>query len=252
MGGHSHWAGIKHKKALVDAKKGKIFTKLIREVTIAAKMGGGDIASNARLRKAVEDTKAVNMPADNVKRAIMKGTGQLPGTIYEEINYEGYGPGSTAVIVECTTDNKNRTFAEIRKIFSDKGGSIGTTGCVSYMFAKKGIILISKEATTEDELMNIALDAGAEDIKTQEEGFEVITAPDALDKVKTAIEAKGLKIESAELTMIPGNEVEINDVETATKLIHMIDALDAHDDTKNVYTNHIIPDEILAKIEDED
>ena len=176
MGGHSHWAGIKHKKALVDAKKGKVFTKLIREITIAAKIGGGDLASNARLRKAVDDAKAANMPADNVKRAIMKGTGQITGTIYEEITYEGYGPGSVAVIVECTTDNKNRTFAEIRKIFSDKGGSIGTTGCVSYMFSKKGVILISKESTNEETLMNIALEAGADDIITQEEGFEVIIA----------------------------------------------------------------------------
>lgn len=250
MGGHSHWAGIKHKKALVDAKKGKVFTKLIREITIAAKIGGGDLASNARLRKAVDDGKAANMPAENVKRAIMKGTGQLPGTIYEEITYEGYGPGSTAVIVECTTDNKNRTFAEIRKIFSDKGGSIGTTGCVSYMFSKKGIILISKEATTEEDLMNIALEAGAEDIKTEAEGFEVITAMENLDSVKTAIEAKGIKIESAELTMIPANDVAINDIDTATKLIHMIDALDEHDDTKNVYANHNIPDDILEKIEE--
>lgn len=250
MGGHSHWAGIKHKKALVDAKKGKVFTKLIREITIAAKIGGGDLSSNARLRKAVEDGKAANMPADNVKRAIMKGTGQLPGTIYEEITYEGYGPGSVAVIVECTTDNKNRTFAEIRKIFSDKGGSIGTTGCVSYMFAKKGIILINKEATTEETLMNVALEAGAEDIKTQEEGFEVVTAMENLDAVKTAIEAKGIKTESAEITMIPGNEVDVNDVETATKIVNMIEALDEHDDTKNVYTNHNIPDDILAKIEE--
>lgn len=250
MGGHSHWAGIKHKKALVDAKKGKVFTKLIREITIAAKIGGGDLASNARLRKAVDDGKAANMPADNVKRAIMKGTGQLPGAIYEEITYEGYGPGSVAVIVECTTDNKNRTFAEIRKIFSDKGGSIGTTGCVSYMFAKKGIILINKEATTEENLMNVALEAGAEDIKTQEEGFEVVTAMENLDTVKTAIEAKGIKTESAELTMIPGNEVDVNDLETATKIVKMIDALDDHDDVKNVYSNHNIADDILAKIEE--
>ncbi len=250
MGGHSHWAGIKHKKALVDAKKGKVFTKLIREITIAAKIGGGDLSSNARLRKAVDDGKAANMPADNVKRAIMKGTGQLPGAIYEEITYEGYGPGSVAVIVECTTDNKNRTFAEIRKIFSDKGGSIGTTGCVSYMFAKKGIILINKEATTEENLMNIALEAGAEDIKTQEEGFEVVTAMENLDTVKTAIEAKGIKTESAEITMIPGNEVDVNDLETATKIVKMIDALDDHDDVKNVYSNHNIADDILAKIEE--
>ena len=250
MGGHSHWAGIKHKKALVDAKKGKVFTKLIREITIAAKIGGGDLASNARLRKAVDDAKAANMPADNVKRAIMKGTGQIPGTIYEEITYEGYGPGSVAVIVECTTENKNRTFAEIRKIFSDKGGSIGTSGCVSYMFSKKGVILISKESTNEETLMNIALEAGADDIITQEEGFEVITSPENFEAVKSALEAKGIKLESAEISMVPSNEVEIKDEETAGKVLHMIEALDDHDDTKNVYANHYIAVDILAKIEE--
>ncbi len=249
MGGHSHWAGIKHKKALVDAKKGKVFTKLIREITIAAKIGGADLSSNARLRKAVEDAKAANMPADNVKRAIMKGTGQLPGTVYEEITYEGYGPGSAAVIVECTTDNKNRTFSEIRKIFSDKGGSIGTSGCVSYMFSKKGLILIDKDATTEEDLMNIALEAGAEDIKTEDDGFEVVTPMEAFETVKSAIEAKGITPVSAEITMIPSNEVAINDVETAGKIERMIEALDDHDDTKNVYSNHSISDDILAQLE---
>ncbi len=249
MGGHSHWAGIKHKKALVDAKKGKIFTRLIREITIAAKMGGGDLASNARLRKAVEDGKAANMPADNVKRAIMKGTGQLPGAIYEEITYEGYGPGSTAIIVECTTDNKNRTFAEIRKIFSDKGGSIGTTGCVSYMFAKKGLILIEKGEKTEDEIMDIALECGAEDVQATEEGFEITTAMEDFDTVREALAAKGINPVSAELTMIPANEVEITDQETAAKIIRMIDLLDDHDDTKAVHSNYNIPDEILAKLE---
>jgi YebC/PmpR family DNA-binding regulatory protein len=249
MGGHSHWAGIKHKKALVDAKKGKIFTRLIREITIAAKLGGADLSSNARLRKAVDDAKAANMPADNVKRAIMKGTGQLPGAIYEEVAYEGYGPGSVAVIVECTTDNKNRTFSEIRKIFTNKGGNIGTQGSVSYMFAKKGVILADKAAISEEDLMDIALEAGAEDIKTQAEGYEIITPAEEFDAVKNAVEAKGIKPVSAELTMIPANEVEIGDLETAQKIINMIESLDDHDDTKAVYSNYSIPDEILAKIE---
>lgn len=249
MGGHSHWAGIKHKKALLDAKKGKVFTRIIREITIAAKLGGGDLSSNARLRKAVEDGKAANMPADNVKRAIMKGTGQLPGAMYEEITYEGYGPGSTAIIVECTTDNKNRTFAEIRKIFSDKGGSIGTTGCVSYMFSKKGLILIEKGAKTEDEIMDIALECGAEDIQSNENGFEITTTMEDFDKVREALIAKGISPVSAEITMIPANEVEINDQETAAKIIKMIDLLDDHDDTKTVYSNYSIPDDILAKLE---
>ena len=223
MGGHSHWAGIKHKKALVDAKKGKVFTKLIREITIAAKIGGADLGSNARLRKAVDDAKAANMPAENVKRAIMKGTGQLPGTVYEEITYEGYGPNSVAVIVECTTDNKNRTFAEIRKIFQNHGGAIGTSGCVSYMFSKKGVILVSKEDASEETLMDVALEAGAEDIKTSAEGFEVITAPETFDAVKAALEGKNIKLASAEITMLPSNEVEVTDVEAASKIERLIE-----------------------------
>jgi len=250
MGGHSHWAGIKHKKALVDAKKGKVFTKLIREITIAAKIGGADLGSNARLRKAVDDAKAANMPAENVKRAIMKGTGQLPGTVYEEITYEGYGPNSVAVIVECTTDNKNRTFAEIRKIFQNHGGAIGTSGCVSYMFSKKGVILVSKEDASEETLMDVALEAGAEDIKTSAEGFEVITAPDTFEAVKAALEGKNIKLASAEITMLPSNEVEISDAEAASKIVRLIETLDEHDDTKEVYSNDKISEEVLAQIED--
>ena len=250
MGGHSHWAGIKHKKALVDAKKGKIFTKILREITIAAKMSGGNPDQNPRLRKAMDDARAANMPMENMKRAIMKGTGQLPGVSYEEITYEGYGPGSTAVIVECTTDNKNRTFAEIRKIFTSRGGSIGTSGCVSYMFKSKGVIVVNKDAIGEDDLMNLALEAGAEDVRTEGEAYEVITAPDAtFDAVKKAIEAKGLTPESAELTMLPDTEVNITDEHTAESLLNMIEELDDHDDTKNVYSNYNIPDDIMAKLD---
>ena len=250
MGGHSHWAGIKHKKALVDAKKGKVFTKILREITIAAKMSGGNPDQNPRLRKAVDDARAANMPSDNVKRAIMKGTGQLPGVSYEEITYEGYGPGSTAVIVECTTDNKNRTFAEIRKIFTSRGGSIGTSGCVSYMFKSKGVIVINKEAIGEEELMDLALEAGAEDVRTEGDVYEVLTAPDAsFDEVKKAIEAKGITPESAELTKLPDTEVNISDEHTAESLMKMMDELDDHDDTKNVYSNYNIPDDIMAKLD---
>lgn len=250
MGGHSHWAGIKHKKALVDAKKGKVFTKILREITIAAKMSGGNPDQNPRLRKAMDDARAANMPLDNVKRAIMKGTGQLPGVSYEEITYEGYGPGSTAVIVECTTDNKNRTFAEIRKIFTSRGGSIGTSGCVSYMFKSKGVIVVNKEAIGEDDLMNLALEAGAEDVRTEAEAYEVITAPDAtFEAVKKAIEAKGITPESAELTMLPDTEVNITDEHVAESLLNMLEDLDDHDDTKNVYSNYNIPDDIMAKLD---
>ncbi|MBR3632614.1 MAG: YebC/PmpR family DNA-binding transcriptional regulator [Elusimicrobiaceae bacterium] len=250
MGGHSHWAGIKHKKALVDAKKGKVFTKILREITIAAKMSGGNPDQNPRLRKAMDDARAANMPMENMKRAIMKGTGQLPGVSYEEITYEGYGPGSTAVIVECTTDNKNRTFAEIRKIFTSRGGSIGTSGCVSYMFKSKGVIVIAKDAIGEDDLMNLALEAGAEDVRTEGDAYEVITAPDAtFDEVKKAIEAKGITPESAELTMLPDTEVNITDEHTAESLLNMMEELDDHDDTKNVYSNYNIPDDIMAKLD---
>ena len=250
MGGHSHWAGIKHKKALVDAKKGKVFTKILREITIAAKMSGGNPDQNPRLRKAMDDARAANMPSDNVKRAIMKGTGQLPGVSYEEITYEGYGPGSTAVIVECTTDNKNRTFAEIRKIFTSRGGSIGTSGCVSYMFKSKGVIVVAKDAIGEDDLMNLALEAGAEDVRTEGEAYEVITAPDAtFEAVKKAIEDKGITPESAELTMLPDTEVNITDEHVAETLMKMMEELDDHDDTKNVYSNYNIPDDIMAKLD---
>jgi len=250
MGGHSHWAGIKHKKALVDAKKGKVFTKILREITIAAKMSGGNPDQNPRLRKAMDDARAANMPMENMKRAIMKGTGQLPGVSYEEITYEGYGPGSTAVIVECTTDNKNRTFAEIRKIFTSRGGSIGTSGCVSYMFKSKGVIVVAKDAIGEDDLMNLALEAGAEDVRTSGDAYEVITAPDAtFDTVKKAIEAKGITPESAELTMLPDTEVNITDEHVAESLLNMMEELDDHDDTKNVYSNYNIPDDIMAKLD---
>ena len=251
MGGHSHWAGIKHKKALVDAKKGKVFTKILREITIAAKMSGGNPDQNPRLRKAVDDARAANMPFDNVKRAIMKGTGQLPGVSYEEITYEGYGPGSVAVIVECTTDNKNRTFSEIRKIFTSHGGNTGTAGCVSYMFKNKGMIVVKKEDISEDDLMNLALEAGAEDVRTVGDVYEVITNPDMneLEAVKKAIEAKGVTPETADLTMIPDTEVSITDEHTAETLMNMLEALDDHDDTKNVYDNSNIDEAVMAKLE---
>ncbi|WP_428897954.1 DNA-binding regulatory protein [Parelusimicrobium proximum] len=250
MGGHSHWAGIKHKKAIVDAKRGKVFTRILREVSIAAKMSGGDPANNPRLRTAMDAAKAANMPLDNVKRAIMKGTGQLPGVSYEEITYEGYGPGSIAIIVECTTDNSNRTFSEIRKIFTSRGGNIGTQGSVAYMFKKKGVIIINKTAMGEDEMMNLALEAGAEDIKTDNaEVYEIITSFEDFYTVKKALEDKGLTPESAEITMIPDTEVEISDENVASSILKMIDALEEHEDTKNVYSNYNIDDAILEKLE---
>ncbi len=249
MGGHSHWAGIKHKKAIVDAKRGKIFTKILREITIAAKMSGGDVNTNPRLRKAVEDARAANMPNDNVKRAIMKGTGALPGVSYEEITYEGFGPGSAAVIVECTTDNKNRTFSEIRKIFTSRGANLGSPGSVSYMFKTKGVIIVNKTAIEEEALMDLALEAGADDIKTEGEVYQILTSFEGFESVKKALADKGIATESAEISMIADTETAINDQAVAESLLKMIDELEEHDDTKNVYSNYNIDDAILAKIQ---
>jgi len=249
MGGHSHWAGIKHKKALLDTKKGKIFTKLIREITIAAKLGGGDPANNPRLRKAIEDAKEVNMPQDNIKRAIMKGTGQIPGAVYEEIIYEGYGPGGIAVIVEGTTDNKNRTYSELRKIFENHGGNIGTTGCVAWMFEQKGLITVPKNSIKEDDLINISLEAGAEDIKNEEgdENYQIITSPTEIENVRNKLKEKNINISSSEISMIPKNYVAVPE-DKASSVIELMEELENHDDVKNVHSNFDIPQEILEKL----
>ncbi len=251
MGGHSHWAGIKHKKAITDAKRGKIFTKLIREISIAARIGGADLDGNARLRKAVDDGRAANMPADNVKRAIMKGTGQIPGATIEELTYEGYGPGGIAVLVEVTTDSKNRTFSEIRKIFETKGGSLGSAGCVAWMFDSRGYITVKKtpDGIKEDELMSIAIDAGAEDFKSGEaDAYEIITAFKDFDAVKSKLAEKNVPIDTAEITMLPKSEVNV-DAEKAPQVIALMDELEGYDDVKNVYSNFNIPDSILSKLE---
>lgn len=248
MGGHSHWAGIKHKKAIVDAKRGKIFTKIVKEISIAARMGGADTAGNARLRKAIDDAKAANMPIENIKRAVMKGTGQIPGVIYEEITYEGYGPCGIAVLVETTTDSKNRTFSEIRKLFEKSGGNIGTAGCVAWMFEKKGYIQIEKGDIKEDELMAFAIDLGAHDFKVSEESYEVITSPEDFDTIKTKLSEKKFQISSSEITMLPKNEVKVGE-EKAGQVINMMEAFEDHDDVKEVYSNFNIPDEILAKLD---
>ena len=249
MGGHSHWAGIKHKKAANDAKKGKIYTKLIKEITIAAKMGGGDPDKNPRLRKAIDDAKEVNMPLDNVKRAIMRGTGQLPGAVYEEVVYEGYGPQGTAVMIEATTDNKNRTFNELRVILERHGGNMGTNGCVSWVFERKGYITVPKASVSEEEIFNIAIESGAEDIKSEdEEAYEIFTTPETFDSVKDKLLEKKIQISSSEITMLPKNEVRINDEEKADSIVKMMDELENHDDVKNVYSNFDIPPELLDKI----
>jgi YebC/PmpR family DNA-binding regulatory protein len=238
MSGHSRWAGIKHKKAAIDSKKGKVFTRIIREITIAAKSGGGQPEHNPRLRKAMDDAKAANMPLDNVKKAVQRGTGEIPGVVFEEVSYEGYGPGGAAVMVTGTTDNRNRTSSELRKIFADSGGNMGESGCVAWNFSLKGHIIVEKAAFSDEEkLMTVALDAGAEDIKTEDpEVFEIVTAPNDVEKVKAALAAAGVTVASAEATMLPGNTVALEGA-AAEKMASLIDELESHDDVKDVYSN---------------
>lgn len=249
MSGHSKWAQIKHKKASVDAKRGKAFTKIVKEISVAARLGGADPTGNPRLRTAIDKAKEVNMPGDNIKRAIMKGTGELPGVSYEEAVYEGYGPGGAAILMETLTDNKNRTIPEIRHIMSKSGGNLGEAGCVAWMFEKKGYILIDKTKTDEDTLMSVALDAGAEDMKNdpKEDNFEIITAPENMADVKASIEAGGIPISMAEITMLPKSYATL-DEKQAEQMLRLIEALDEHDDVQNVYTNFDVPDEVIAKV----
>ena len=241
MSGHSKWHSIKHKKAAADAKRGKIFTRLIKEISMAARLGGGDPDANARLRKAVSDAKAANMPADNIKRAIMKGTGELPGSLYEEITYEGYGPGGVAVLVQTMTDNKNRTVSELRHVFMKNNGNLGENGCVGWMFDRKGYFLVSGEGKSEDEVMEIGLEAGADDVKADEENFEVTCAPDDFEAVKEALEKAGMTLIESEIAMIPQNTVKVTGNE-ARLTMRLMETLEDHDDTQNVYANFDIDD----------
>jgi YebC/PmpR family DNA-binding regulatory protein len=245
MSGHSKWSQIKHKKANTDAKKGKAFTKIVKEITVAARQGG-DPDGNPRLRLAIDKAKEVNMPSDNIKKAIMKGTGELPGTSYEEVIYEGYGPGGTAILMDVLTDNKNRTVGELRYILSKNGGNLGESGCVAWIFDKKGYILVDKKKTDEDTLMSIALDAGAEDIKNDpaEENFEIITSPDAFDTVKNALAGSTIEAAMTEITMLPKNYVPLEG-SAADQMIRLLEALEDHDDIQNVYANFDVPDDSL-------
>jgi len=245
MSGHSKWSTIKHKKGAADAKRGKIFTKLIKEVTIAARMGGGDLTANPRLRAAVAAAKAENMPKDNIERAIKKGTGELEGVSYEESTYEGYGPGGAAVIVESLTDNKNRAVADIRHIFSKRGGNMGENGCVSWMFDKKGYFCVSSADIDEERLMEKALDAGAEDVREDGDSFEVITAPEDFETVREALDAAEIPYSDAEVTMLPQNFVTLTG-NAAEQMIKLMDALDDCDDVQKVYTNADIPDDMVG------
>jgi YebC/PmpR family DNA-binding regulatory protein len=247
MSGHSKWASIKHKKAATDAKRGKIFTKLIKEITVAARMGGGDAEANPRLRAAILAAKSENMPKDNIERAIKKGTGELEGVNYEETIYEGYGPGGAAVLVESLTDNKNRTVADIRHIFSKSGGNLGANGCVAWMFNKKGYIAVEAKDVAEDALMEAALDAGAEDIREADGSYEVITALEDFENVKAAIDSAAIPYTVAEVTMLPQSTTFLKGRE-AELMVKLMESLEDCDDVQHVYTNADIPDEIVDSI----
>ncbi|MGQ9609754.1 MAG: YebC/PmpR family DNA-binding transcriptional regulator [bacterium] len=246
MSGHSKWAGIKHKKAANDAKRGKIFTKLIKEITVAAREGGGNPDSNPRLRTAINNAKSQNMPMDKIETAILRGTGQLPGTNYEEFSYEGYGPNGVAIIVEVVTDNKNRSTSDMRHIFSRNGGNLGEKGCVSWMFNKRGLITVDKNKANEDDLIAISLDAGAEDVKSDDQSFEIITAPEDFETVKDAVQKAGIEISYSGISMIPQNTVRLEGKE-AIQTLKLIETLEEYDDTQNVYSNFDIPDDIIEK-----
>ncbi|HEY0797225.1 MAG TPA: YebC/PmpR family DNA-binding transcriptional regulator [Acidisarcina sp.] len=236
MSGHSKWATIKHKKGAADAKRGKIFTQLIKEINMAAKAGGGDPDGNPRLRTAIAAAKAENMPSDNIKRAIQRGTGELPGATYEEITFEGYGPGGVAIIIEVTTDNRNRSVSEIRHAFSKNGGNLGESNSVRFMFAKKGLIVVTKEAADEDKLMNIVLDAGGDDLSDEGDHWEIVTEPAAFDSVLAAIKAAKIPTEVAEVTMIANLYTKLEGTQAA-QMIRLLEALEDYDDTQNVYSN---------------
>jgi YebC/PmpR family DNA-binding regulatory protein len=248
MSGHSKWHSIRHKKAKVDAQRGKIFTRLIKELTVAARMGGGDPESNSRLRTAMATAKAANMPADNIDRAIKKGTGELPGVTYEEITYEGYGPAGVAVMIDTMTDNKNRTVAEIRHLIGKNGGNLGATNCVAWMFHTKGVISVEAEGVDEDELMEIALEAGAEDFINEDGIYQITTEPSTFEAVRSAVEEKGIEMLSAEISKIPENTVNVSEKD-APKVLKFMDAIENQDDVQNVYANFDIPEEILEALE---
>ena len=248
MSGHSKWASIKHKKAAADAKKGQLYTKIIKEITMAARTGGGNPDTNPALRTAIAKAKEANMPSDNVKNAIKRGTGELPGVVYETVVYEGYGPAGVAIIAEALTDNKNRTTAELRNIFSKKGGNLAGAGSVSWMFSKKGYILVDKGQSKEEELMGLILEAGAEDMKSSDNNYEITTLVQDLEPVKEALNKNGITPQVAELTMVPSSVIKITAPETAKQVLALVEAIEQHEDVQQVYSNFDIPDQILEQV----
>ena len=248
MSGHSHWSTIKHKKAAVDSKRGRLWSKLARVVIVAAKTGGGDPAQNLSLRYAIDKAKEANMPKDTIEKAIKKGTGELGAVNYEEIMYEGYAHGGVAVMVEALTDNRHRTAPEIKNIFEKRGCSLGSAGCVGWMFSKKGLIIINKSKINEDDLMEIALGAGADDMKTTGDNFEIVCAFSAFEPLKRTLADKKIPTEVCELSMVPQNTITVSDVDTAKTILGLMEDLDENDDVQNVYANFDIPEDIMAKI----
>ncbi len=248
MAGHSHWANIQHKKARVDAKRGKIWTKVARLITQAAKSGGGDPDANPGLRLAMDKARAANMPKDTIERSIKKGTGELAGETIEEVTYEGYGPAGVAVMCNALTDNRHRTAPEIKKIFERSGGNLGTPNCVAYMFTQKGVFVVGKDGTAEDTLMETALEAGADDVEDTGEIFEITCSQSAFESVKRALESAGFRPESADISMVPNNYVAIADAGAATKILRLMELLDDHDDVQSVAANFDIPDNIINQV----
>lgn len=248
MAGHSKWANIKRRKGAVDAKRGKIFSRLNKEIMVAARLGGGDSTGNPRLRSALAAAKAENMPKENVERAIKKGTGELEGAAYEEITYEGYGPGGVAVLVEAMTDNRVRTVAEVRHAFSKAGGNLGETNSVSWMFDKKGQVFIERQGLAEDDLLEMALEAGAEDMISDEQSFQILCDPGEFDQVSQALRERGLPVSEAAVTMIPKNLVEVSDEKTARQLLKMLEMLEDNDDVQQVHSNLDIADDLVEKL----
>ena len=247
MSGHSKWAGIKHKKAAQDAKRGRLFTKLIREITVAARDGGGNPETNARLRALIDKARDANMPQDNIEKAIKRGTGELEGVNYETCVFEGYGPGGVAILVEALTDNRNRTSSEVRNIFSKKGGNMAGSGSVAWIFNQKGYVMVSRETISEDDLFSLAVDAGAEDIKSDNKNYEIYCDPKDFENVKKALKDKEIKWELAELTMVPTSTIKVTG-QQAKQVLSLVEALEDHDDVQNVYANFDIPDEIMEEL----
>ncbi len=248
MSGHSKWSTIKRKKGANDAKRGKIFTRLIKEITVAARTGGGDPDGNPRLRSAIVAAKAENMPKDNISRAIKKGTGEIAGEVYEEILYEGYGPGGVAVLVECMTDNRNRTVADIRHYFSKSSGNLGESGCVAWMFEKKGLIQVDKEKYSEEEMMDLALEAGADDVLEEDSEYQILTVPEDFNDVRDSLEESGVEYIEAAISMIPKNMVEVTEEKPARSLLKLLESLEDHDDVQNVHSNFDIDDALMEQL----